>query len=186
MNSEKITDCQLLDLYKQSGQSNYIGVLFKRYSHQILGLCLHYLKDESKSEDAVMDIFEFVLKNVSKYQIEKVKPWLMSVTRNHCLKKLTRAFKRDKAVFDKNIEIFALENMENREVVDHSNEKLLTKLELALDELKPHHRQCLTLFYINGFSYEEITEDLGYSMKEVKSYIQNGKLNLKKRLENSN
>lgn len=186
MNTEQIPDSQLLDLYKQSGQSNYIGVLFKRYSHQILGLCLHYMKDESKSEDAVMDIFEFVLKNVNKYQIEKVKPWLLSVTRNHCLKKLSRTFKKENELFDKNIEMFALESVENGEVLDHSNDRLLNKLELALDELKPHQRQCLTLFYLNGLSYEEITDDLGYSMKEVKSYIQNGKLNLKKRLENSN
>ncbi len=180
------TDGQFLKLYKESGQSSHIGVLFKKYSHTILGLCLHYLKDSTKAEDAVMDIFEFVLQNVNKYEIDSFKPWLMSVTRNHCLKKLTRSIKKEREVFDKNIEILALENMESVVETDHTNENMLNKLELALDDLKPHHRECITLFYLNSYSYEEISSISGYSIKEVKSYIQNGKLNLKKSLSNAN
>lgn len=186
MNVTDVTDDQILNLFKQSGKSSHIGVLFKKYSHSVLGLCLHYLKDTSKAEDAVMDVFEFVLQNVNKYEIEGFKPWLMSVTRNHCLKKLTRSMKKEREIFDKNIEIPALENMESVEVKDHTNDKMLNKLELALDGLKPHQRECITLFYLNSYSYEEISSICGYSLKEVKSYIQNGKVNLKKSLGSSN
>ena len=49
----------------------------------------------------------------------------------------------------------------------------------ALKELNPEQQQCVTLFYLNKKSYQEISEATGYSLLQVKSYIQNGKRNLR-------
>ncbi|MET0394719.1 MAG: sigma-70 region 4 domain-containing protein, partial [Chitinophagaceae bacterium] len=40
-------------------------------------------------------------------------------------------------------------------------------------------QQCVTLFYLQKKSYAEIGEMTGFSLMQVKSYIQNGKRNLK-------
>jgi DNA-directed RNA polymerase specialized sigma24 family protein len=55
---------------------------------------------------------------------------------------------------------------------------------MVLEELKQEQRLCIQLFYIQKKSYEEITQITQYSLKEVKSHLQNGRRNLKILLEN--
>ena len=73
--------------------------------------------------------------------------------------------------------------------VFHQHEKVLLeerieKLHKALRFLKTEQRACVELMYLEKKSYFEIAEATGYSIKKVKSYIQNGKRNLKLLLEN--
>jgi RNA polymerase sigma-70 factor (ECF subfamily) len=56
-------------------------------------------------------------------------------------------------------------------------------LDQAIIELKPDQKQCIMLFYIEEKSYQQIVEMTAYTLKEVKSHIQNGKRNLKISLE---
>ena len=49
----------------------------------------------------------------------------------------------------------------------------------ALLQLNKEQQLCVTLFYLEKKSYQEITEQTGYSLMQVKSHIQNGKRNLK-------
>jgi RNA polymerase sigma-70 factor (ECF subfamily) len=58
-----------------------------------------------------------------------------------------------------------------------------TLLEKAIDELNEDQRKCIKLFYLKERSYNEIVDETGYSLNEVKSFIQNGKRNLKIKLE---
>jgi RNA polymerase sigma-70 factor (ECF subfamily) len=58
-------------------------------------------------------------------------------------------------------------------------ELTLTQLEAALEELNPEQKTCITLFYLHKKSYQEIVSITGYNLLQVKSYIQNGKRNLK-------
>ena len=56
-------------------------------------------------------------------------------------------------------------------------------LETAISALNREQKTCITLFYLQKKSYIEITAATGYSLLEVKSYIQNGKRNLKNSLD---
>lgn len=178
--SNKSTDQELLREYKMTENRQLIGDLFRRYSHLVVGLSHNYLKDKELAKDAVMDIFEFLLTNVQKYDIDNFKSWLLTLTRNHCLKALSRSIKKEKELFDKNT---LVDSVEYYEEADQDNEEALNRLELALDTLKPHQQQCISLFYLKGKSYEEVSALTNYELKQVKSYIQNGKLNLAKSLK---
>ena len=59
------------------------------------------------------------------------------------------------------------------------NDQTLDLMEEALKELNPEQQQCVTLFYLQKKRYQEINEMTGFTMLQVKSYIQNGKRNLK-------
>ena len=59
------------------------------------------------------------------------------------------------------------------------NDHTLDLMETALKELNPEQQQCVTLFYLQKKSYQEISQSTGYNLLQVKSYIQNGKRNLK-------
>ena len=48
-----------------------------------------------------------------------------------------------------------------------------------MELLNPEQKQTVELFYLQEKSYKEIVDQTGFSMNDVKSYIQNGKRNLK-------
>ena len=59
----------------------------------------------------------------------------------------------------------------------------LDLMEESLGELNPEQKQCVTLFYLQKKSYQEISDETGFTMLQVKSFIQNGKRNLKIMIE---
>ncbi len=60
-----------------------------------------------------------------------------------------------------------------------AKEENYKKLEDCIKKLKEDQRICIDLFYLQDKSYVEVSQITSYSMKEVKTYIQNGKRNLK-------
>jgi DNA-directed RNA polymerase specialized sigma24 family protein len=68
--------------------------------------------------------------------------------------------------------------------LNHGSEvQLEDKLQDFLKELNEEQRICIELFYLQDKSYKEIVDATNYSFNEVKSFIQNGKRNLKIMLE---
>ncbi len=78
--------------------------------------------------------------------------------------------------------------MESTNHMYHDNEdnkeEKLTELENAIKNLNDEQRTCVELFYIQEKCYADVVDITGYSMKQVKSYIQNGKRNLANQLAN--
>ena len=64
-------------------------------------------------------------------------------------------------------------------LIENEKELLIEQLDMALNKLNKEQGNCIKLMYLENKSYREIADITGYSMKEVKSYIQNGKRNLK-------
>lgn len=173
------TDIELVILYQQKNNTQSIGELYKRYRHIVFGVGLKYLKDPEAAEDALLEIFNSLFDLLKKYQIEDFKSWLLTVTRNYCLKELKNNQKQ--VSFDIQHEQNYSENfMENEQKIDHllKKEKQFTALETALTKLKPEQQLCVRAFYLDNKSYQDIASETGFELKRVKSYIQNGKRNL--------
>jgi len=62
-------------------------------------------------------------------------------------------------------------------------EKQYQLLESALASLNNQQQTCIRLFYYQRKSYREIAEEKGFSLKQVKSFIQNGRRNIKVYME---
>ena len=177
-----IEDSELISRYRYSHETNYIGELYQRYTHLVFGVCLKYLKNEEEAKDSVMEIFEKVLVELKKHEVENFKSWLHSVTRNFCLMRL-----RKQKTVDKREEAYmkvVKDTVETEEELHLNGEVDIKELELqdleeGLNSLKKEQKTCLELFYLQEKSYNEVAELTGYSLKQVKSYIQNGKRNLK-------
>ena len=69
---------------------------------------------------------------------------------------------------------------------DNEKEVQLQQLEYAVTLLKDEQQTCIDLFYLKKKSYVEVADETGFTMKQVKSYIQNGKRNLKILIEKLN
>lgn len=176
----ELDDSSLLSKYKETGDKALIGVLFNRYTHLVFGVCMKYLKDEEESKDAVMMVFEKLITELKKQEITYFKTWLHSVTKNHCLMKLRSEKKHENFIeIKKNLP----ELMESSSYLHLNNisekEEQLQKMEKGIELLNNEQKICIELFYLKEKCYKEITEITGYSLNDVKSYIQNGKRNLK-------
>lgn len=174
-----MTDQELLNRFQQDGDATWMGVLLERYTLLLYGVCMKYLKDEHAAKDAVQQIFLKVLTDVSKYKIDFFKSWLYMVAKNHCLMMLRNNNAKQTKELTEN------HNSVNHDPIEKlkDEESTYTKLEDAIDELVAEQRQCVILFYLKKNSYQQISEKTGFSPMQVKSYIQNGKRNLRIILE---
>ena len=174
-----LPDDQLVKAYKETSDPAILGTLYKRHSHSVFGLCLSYLKNRHDSEDALMEIFETLGKKLELYNIEHFESWLYFVSRNYCLKKFQKKLRyKEEDISQISGDVF----MEFQEESDHNTERKLEVLSDAMDQLKEHQRQCVVLFYLENKSYKEIEAITPYSLKDIKSFIQNGKRNLKNQI----
>lgn len=181
------TDNELIAEYKTTRNNVFVGILYKRYSHLVLGLSLKYLKDEDEAKDAVMQVFEKLLADLLKFNIEYFKSWLYTFSKNHCLQIIRAKQSKLKKEIDLKINANSFMETENGSHPNKADEKehQYTLLEKAIEELNEGQKKCIELFYLKERSYQDIVEITGYSMNEVKSFIQNGKRNLKIKLEKS-
>jgi len=171
------TDEELLALYKKKKDSQYFGYLYNRYIPLVYGLCLKYLQDATKAEDATMQLFEDLSSKISNYEVKIFRTWLYSVAKNHCFQILR---KKDREVIVDSSDILFVESgtFEHLFNEDDGNEKY-NALQRCLKNLPEPQRISITKFYMDELSYADIVDKTGYNLKSVKSYIQNGKRNLK-------
>lgn len=177
-----LSDKDLINIFLEKNDNKIIGVLFERYSHLVLGLCLKYLKNKDEAQDAVIQIFSGLLTDLKKYKIDFFKSWLYVYSKNFCLMEL----RKKQSALKKELEL--KENVHL--IMDYSNpehliikEKQITLLESAINSLNSQQKTCIELFFIENKSYTEIEKITNYSANEVKSHIQNGKRNLKLKME---
>jgi RNA polymerase sigma factor (sigma-70 family) len=172
---KRLTDEQLILLYKNSGNQKCVGELFERYSHLLYGVCLKYLQQPDDAKDMLMVIYEKLLVDLKKYDIQVIKSWLYQASKNNCLMKLHKKKKEYFTDFTK------YEVADNGTVLSDKKIKEIeiTNLEEAILLLIPNQQICINLFYIKKKSYQQVLEETSFSLKEVKSNIQNGKRNLK-------
>ena len=183
------TDEELLTEFRSGGDPEVLGELYSRYMHLVYGVCLKYLKVREESQDAVMQIFEKLIIEIPKHNIENFRSWLHVVTKNYCLMQL----RSDKSQSERIIEwinehdVF-METVTDLHPLDEGNDsKVMDRaLEDCIERLKEEQKKCIRQFYFDNRCYNEISADLDMDVKKVKSYLQNGKRNLKLCLEEKN
>ncbi len=175
------TDDELLSRFRNNGNADCFTELYSRYIPLSYGLCLNYLKTEAEAQDAVMELFEELRHKAAKYEIRTFRTWLYSVVKNHCLKRIRDNKQPLTVEFNQHFMEFAdfpaLFNEDDKEANFHT-------LRQCLEKLPEPQRVSVELFFQRDLSYADIVETTGYQLKSVKSYIQNGKRNLKICMDN--
>lgn len=178
-NTSKINeqdDLSLIAAYQKSGDLEVLGTLYNKYMHLVFGVCFNYFKDEEQSKDAVMQIFEELVVKLKVHQVQNFKSWLHVLSRNHCLMALRKSAKNPTVAMEDNF-------VENGDFVhldiEDTKETQLTIMEKCMETLTEEQRRSVDLFYLQEKCYKEVADITGYDMLKVKSYIQNGKRNLK-------
>jgi len=179
--THEFTDAELVSLYRKEADLNVLGKLYQRYMDLIYGVCLKYLKDPEAAKDAVIHIYEELISKLKQHEVSHFKSWLYTLSRNHCLMQLRKEKGRN------TVEI-AEKFMQSEEMLHLDSvmekESQLNSMEKCLEQLSEEQKSCVTLFYLQGKCYNEITELTGIEWNKVRSFIQNGRRNLKLCMEN--
>ncbi len=175
-NLKNLSDEELVFLFCSKQTTEALGILYNRYAHLVYGVGMKYFKNPELAKDATMQVFEKLMTDLHRHEVQYFRAWLYRVAQNHCLMQL-RANKH----LVQSVDVFPEYSMEFEDTLHPAVQKeaLLTKMEAALEYLNPDQRRCIELFYLEKKTYTEIMQETGFNFMQVKSYIQNGKRNLK-------
>ncbi len=172
------TDQELLIRFRETGDQAFLGQLYERYLELTYGLCLKYLEEENLAQDAVIEIYEALVRKLPEHQVQYFRSWLYTFAKNHCLMQLRRDGKKILQAFDpavmQSVDIRHLNEEEVRP--DEQN----AWLEDCMKKLSDQQKRCIELFYYQDKSYKEIAEMDGEDLGTVRSHLQNGRRNLRK------
>jgi RNA polymerase sigma factor (sigma-70 family) len=171
-----LSDKELAAQYKESGDMSVLGELYQRYMELVYGVCLKYYKEPEKAKDGVMLIFEELVTKLKKHEVDNFKGWLHQLAKNHCLMQLRTPKNLKTVEFNTDI-MQSEENVHLNGVLE--KEENFKKLEYCLSTLTSHQQQTIRLFYLEGKCYNEIVEITGLEWNQIRSFIQNGRRNLK-------
>lgn len=176
-----ISDQELLDRYYSGRNNDWLGVLLERYTLLLLGVCMKYLKNEEEAKDSVQQIFVKVITELPRFKVIYFKSWIYTVARNYCLMKLRDRHEKVPAEITESM--MATYDEEPVAKTHQEKDQLLEWMTESLEELGKEQKLCVTLFYLEKKSYQEIIDLTKFTPMQVKSHIQNGKRNLKLLLE---
>lgn len=186
-NKEYLSDEELINQFKQYGNKNIFAELFKKHVKVVYGTCLFYLQDKDDAQDATMQLFEKLMIEVKNRDILNFKGWLSFVVRNHCISIIRKNKSNQKNIKSYYEFEYVAPNIETEEKINAvDDEQMIELMTESLFQLKDKQRICIDLFYLKNKSYQEIATETNFSINEIKSYIQNGKRNLKLLIEEKN
>lgn len=175
--TNSISDTELLQAFAQNNDAHSLSILYQRYMDLVFGICIKYLKDAAASKDAVMDIYVHINGKLKTHQVENFKGWLHIVAKNYCLMKLRSPKNMPTTEFNASFMQSILNNHLANEVVE--KELILTQMEDCIETLTAEQKQTIQLFFLQQKCYNEIAAITGFEWSKVRSFIQNGKRNLK-------
>lgn len=170
-----LSDSELIDRFKEDHQNKWLGELLTRYSLMLLGVCMKYLKDENDAKDCVQQVYLKIIDQIKDYDIANFKSWLYVVAKNECLMRL-RTKNHNKVEWQEAYHPTEDEALAKMRRV--KKEELLNRLHKNIDRLKPEQQVCIRAFYLEKKSYAQIAQSTGYTLNQVKSFLQNGKRKL--------
>jgi RNA polymerase sigma factor (sigma-70 family) len=175
------SDAELLAQYKADDDLQWMGALFGRYMHLCYGVGLKYFADKDKAKDAMMDVFEVVIEKCKSHEVQNFKSWLYVLVKNFCLMQL----RKEKGIDAKSQSYFMDFKVEAHLNDNEDKESTYDQLQKCMEGLNTEQKRSVELFYFKKMHYKSISEQTGYDLLKVKSYIQNAKRNLKICIENS-
>ena len=178
------SDDQLLSQFL-AGDERAFETLVGRYEAPLRKLVYGLVRDWALAEDVAQDAFLRAYQKASTFRGgSSVKAWLYRIAINRAHDELRR-IRRKREISLESAEIGRLELDESRTA---SAEALAAARELerhvamALSEMREEYRTALMLREMEGLTYREIAELLGWPLGTVQIRVHRGRLELRSRL----
>jgi RNA polymerase sigma factor (sigma-70 family) len=169
-----------IDNYLSTGDKQAWGEIFETYKLQVFNACRSMLGNDEDARDLTSDTFMKAMEKIHLYdRNQPFFPWLVRIAKNLCIDQIRRS---------RRVPMDRLENWETIQAEpgdarDELTAERIGRIRKAVLGLKRPQKVCFFLFYMHDKSYRDISEITGYTLDEVRSYIQNGRRNFKLRME---
>lgn len=183
-NKKRLSDQELLSKYLKKQDFDVLGELYSRYMHLVYGISLKYFKNTEQAKDAVINIYEKIQSSIHNHEVKNFKSWLYVVSKNHCLMELRKkSVPRLRSSSEEELAGFVENTADVHPIDEEQNAEIEKALADCIKKLKTEQKRCIRMFYYDNKCYRTISQELKLEEKKVKSFIQNGKRNLKICLE---
>lgn len=177
----------------KQGDEYAFTCLVKAYQDKIYSLAYYVTKNHQDAEDVTQEVFLKLWRSLDSYRADAtVQVWIMQIAKHACFD-LLRKRKRTatESMYLEQDGEWVERPLADTDPKSNPDEAILTEerrktVARALMSLPPEHRELLTMRYINGLSYEQITQVLGEPAGTVRSRMFRAKKSLKKILDNGN
>ena len=146
------------------------------YQDQAWTVARYILKDAQEAEDATQEAFIKLWNNRDNIDPQRVRPWLIKVTRNGCLDRLRR--RRDYVEFDES----HMAGEVSGPMQGAATGETVAWLKRAIEGLKEPYRSLVVLRDVNQHSYEEVGRMLELNLAQVKTYLHRARKQLREQL----
>lgn len=173
---KEASDESLLLQFRKTADQQVLATLYLRYNDLLYGVCLKYLEDADDAKDAVMNIYQELLRKLPAHDVENFKSWLYVLAKNYCLMQL----RSDKKNITLNLEQQPMQSDDFSHLDSvMEKEEAFKRLEMCIQRLPSEQQNSIQMFYYDNKCYNEISEITGLEWNKVRSLIQNGRRNLK-------
>ena len=148
----------------------------EEYQDQAWSLARYLLKDAAEAEDVCQEAFVKLWNNQDSIDPDKVKAWLMKVTRNGCLDRLRRR-KPSEELGEWHEDTIGRGPQQGAE-----HQELGQWLQRSIDRLGEPYRSLVVLRDVQQNSYEEVAEALELTLSQVKVYLHRARKQLREEL----
>lgn len=169
------SDESLMLDFKSTGDLQILANLYQRYMDLVYGVCLKYLNNNDDAKDATINIYMELIDKLKKYPVDNFKGWLYQLSKNHCLMILRKKKTKPVHIDSENMEFLDDRHPEASQLKEFQ----FLEMQKCIEQLVDQQKISIELFYIKEKCYKEISEQIGIEINKVKSYIQNGRRNLK-------
>ncbi len=151
--------------------------LYTRTSSKLFGVTLRILRDRAEAEEALQEVYVKIWQRADRYVAGGYSPisWLVAVARNHSLD-LLRARKPQGDDIDLALDVAdAQPNPEQAE----ANRGERARIDHCLGQLEADKADAVRGAYLDGFSYEELSERHKVPLNTMRTWLRRSLLKLR-------
>jgi len=157
-----LSDEELMSFFTSTQAHEFLDELMRRHYRPVLAGATAMLRDPFDAEDVAQDTFVRVFTSGHQFSGGNFRGWLFTIARNAALDSISRRRPME-----------PIQDVSAGSAIGLRSSTL--EVEEILEQLSRPQRICLHLFFGDGLKYREISDRTGYTMKEVKSHVQNGR-----------
>jgi RNA polymerase sigma-70 factor (ECF subfamily) len=153
------------------GTSDDFRILVDRHKDQVYRHCFYIIHDEDIAEDMAQDAFIRAYTKLKMFDARKgsYKTWQLTIATRICLEHLRR---------ERALPLEGQETLASTLTSPHGDAEA-GELHEAVRKLKPKHRTAISMYYWQGYSYEDIATYMDAPIGSVRAWIHRAKKELK-------
>jgi len=170
------------------GHEEALSLLFRHYACIVRGVAYRVLRDASEADDLLQDIFLLIHRLCGTFDSAKgsARFWILQMTYRRAISRrrylTSRHFYTRVDLDDVETELADPRNpaTEIEELIDATRGN--SSLQKEFEELSENQQQTLKLFFVEGYTFDEIAEKLGQSRGNIKNHYFRGLDKLRKHI----